>query len=38
MVPIHHELREVLYNVMYYRASDGSIIAVSRQAAYQLVQ
>ena len=38
VAPIHPELREVLYKVVYYRASDGPIIGVSRQAAYQWVQ
>ena len=28
----------MLYNVVYYRASDGPIIGVSRQAAYQWVR
>ena len=35
VVSVHPELGEVLYNVVYYRASDGLIIGVSRQAAYQ---
>ena len=38
MVPVHPELREVIYNIVYYRASDGPIIGVSRQAAYQWMQ
>ena len=38
MVPVHQELREVLYNVVYYRTSNGPIIGVSRQAADQWVQ
>lgn len=38
VLPIHPELREVLYNVGYYRASEGPIIGVSWQAAYQWVQ
>lgn len=38
VVPVHPELRGVLYNVVYYRASDGPIIGVSRQVAYHWVQ
>ena len=38
VVPVHRELREVLYNVVYYRLSEGPVIGVSRQAAYQWVQ
>ena len=38
VVPLHPELRDVLYNLVYYRAVSGPIVGVSRQAAYQWVQ
>ena len=37
VVPLHLELRDVLYNVVYYRAPDGPIIGASRQAAHACV-
>lgn len=38
LVPLHPELREVLYNVVSYRVVGGPIIGVSRQSAYKWVQ
>ena len=38
VVPLHPELRDVLNNLVYYRAISGPIIGVSRQAAYEWVQ
>lgn len=38
VVPVHLEFREMLYNAVYYRESDGQTIGVSRQAEYQWVQ